>query len=205
MAQPRLAENRQASATPLKAGTHYEQAHRQQRPVRPGRNAQSQLVWGDLERGVDVLGEDGTPQFVQTPDFLNCLEMANAQLVVRLHDEIVVRPNHDVIGEVFLGTPEQLFFIESVRSVHDNPMSIHVVDQLVYTDKEGRAKLVIGNGSSQLELLIPDSILGVAIPCPSPSQPEVVCGMYNQQKPLQPSPMSRSSRKSKGQMNCLLK
>ena len=97
--------------------------------------------------------------------------MASAQQVVRIHDEIVVRPNYDVIGEVFLGTPEQLFFIESVR---DNPVSIHVADQLVVTDKGGRARVVIGNGSQQLELLVPDSILGVAIPCPSPSQSEAV-------------------------------
>ena len=68
--------------------------------------------------------------------------------------------------------------------MRDNPVSIHVADQLVVTDKGGRARVVIGNGSQQLELLVPDSILGVAIPCPSPSQPEVVCGMHNQPKPL---------------------
>ena len=41
-------------------------------PVRPGGNAESQLIWDDLEQGVDVLGEDGAPRFLRTADFLNC-------------------------------------------------------------------------------------------------------------------------------------
>ena len=56
----RLAGGRQTSVASLKAVIHQKQTHRQHL-VRPGRNAESQLVWGDLERGVDVLGEDGTP------------------------------------------------------------------------------------------------------------------------------------------------
>ena len=30
-------------------------------PMRPGGNAELQLIWDDLEQGVDVLGEDGAP------------------------------------------------------------------------------------------------------------------------------------------------
>ena len=130
---------------------------------------------------MDVLGEDGAPRFLRTADFLSRPQALRAHQVARLHHEIVVKPNHDVIGEIFLGTPDQVFLIESVQ---DNPVSICMDNQVVITDQGGRAKVIVHNGSQSLELLVLDSILGVAIPCPTAPQSEAVCGIHNQQKPL---------------------
>ena len=74
--------------------------------MHPGGDARYQLVWDDLEQGVDVLAGDGTPRFLRTAEFLKLPQALSTNQVVRLHDEIVVKPNHDVIGEIFLGVPK---------------------------------------------------------------------------------------------------
>ena len=56
-------------------------------------------------------------------------------------------------------------------------------NQVVTTDKGGRAKVVVHNGSQVLELLVPDSVLGVAIPCLAGQESEAVCGIHSQPKP----------------------
>ena len=82
--------------------------------------------------------------------------------IARLHHEIWVKPNHDVIGEIFLGVPEHVFMIESWRT---DAIGICLDNQLVKTDSNGCAKVLIHNGSQVLEFLVPDSVLGVAVPC----------------------------------------
>ena len=74
--------------------------------VCPGVNAESQLVWKDLEQGVDILAGDGKPRFMRTEEFLKLEGALSAVQVARLHDEIWVKPNHDVIGEIFFWVPD---------------------------------------------------------------------------------------------------
>ena len=81
--------------------------------MHPGVNTESQLTWKDLEQGVDVLAGDGTPKFMKTQNFLNVPKAKTALQVAHLHHEIWVKPNHDMVGEVFLGVPEHIFMIES--------------------------------------------------------------------------------------------
>ena len=117
--------------------------------------------------------------------------------VVRMHDEISVKPNHDVIGEIFLGVPEHVFMIESCRT---DAIGICLDNQLVKTDSNGCAKVLIHNGSQVLEFLVPDSVLGVTMPCPADQKTEKCVKCTISRKPTHPSP----NQKSKGLMNCLL-
>ena len=82
--------------------------------MRPGVKAESELVWNDLEQGVDVLGGDGKLKFLKTEIFLKLPEAKTAIQVARLHHELLVEPNHNVVGEVFLGVPEHM--IDSWRT-----------------------------------------------------------------------------------------
>ena len=70
--------------------------------------------------------------------------------VARLHHEIWVKPNHDVVGEVFLGVPEHIFMIESWQT---DAREICLDNQLIKTDPCGYAKVMIHNGSQCLEFL----------------------------------------------------
>ena len=67
-------------------------------------------------------------------------------------------------------------------------------NQLVKTDAGGRAKVMVHNGSQVLELLVPDSVLGVAMPCPADQNSEAVCGIHNQLKPHPSDSMSKKQR-----------
>ena len=108
--------------------------------MNPRVNIESQLVWKDLEQGVDVLAGDGKPRFMKTQNFLNLADAKTALQVARLHHEIWVEPNHDVVGEVFLGVPEHIFMIESWQT---DAQGICLDRQLVQTDPHAYAKVMI--------------------------------------------------------------
>ena len=69
IAQQQLTNGQPPLLTQPKANTTQPQSH-WLRPIRPGGNAELQLVWDDLEQGVDVLAGDGTPRFLSTEEFL---------------------------------------------------------------------------------------------------------------------------------------
>ena len=66
-----------------------------------------------------------------------------AIIVARLHDELIVEPNYNVVGEIFVGAPEQSYMIESWFT---NAEGVCLDRQLVQSDHFGYAKVMIHTG-----------------------------------------------------------
>ena len=93
---------------------------------------------------------------------------------------------------IFVGVPNQSFMLEPYLC---DPSSVCLDRQLIKSDGEGFARVVLHNGGEHLRLGLPDTVLGVATPCPEPvPNNEAMCTVHTGNNWPQPDAATRKER-----------
>ena len=82
-------------------------------------------------KGVDLLGEDGAPYYMKSDQFVKLPYAEASAQVARLHNELILAPEHHVVGAIFVGTPNQSYILDPYLC---DPNGVCLDKQLIKSD-----------------------------------------------------------------------